>query len=100
MFDKMKELLEIKRKMDEVRKELDSMTLESEDNLVKVGISGSQNITRIVIKSDLGSADKSALESSLTETVNRAIKQSQKMAVEKMGALSGLALPKDMQSHA
>lgn len=93
MLDKMKELWDIKRKMDEMKKELDSVALESEDALVKVGISGSQTITSVVIKTDLASADKAKLEASLVETVNRAIKQSQKTAAEKMSKLSGLNLP-------
>ncbi len=99
MFDKMKELMELKRKMDEVKKELDSIALESEDALVKIGISGSQEITRVLIKGDLASADKAGLEASLVETINRAIKQSQRTAAGKMSQLSGLALP-EMENHA
>ncbi len=83
----------MKRQMDEVKKELDAITLESEDNYVRVGISGSQEIKSVSIKADLATADKAKLEASLTETVNRAIKQSQKAAAEKMSKLSGLKLP-------
>lgn len=93
MLDKMKELWEMKKKMDEIKKELDSVTLESEDALVKVGISGAQEIKRVTIKCDLASADKAALEASLAETVNRAVRQSQKTAAEKMSVLSGFKLP-------
>ena len=99
MMDKMKGLMEMKRKMDEIKKELESMNLESEDSMVRVGISGTQEITRVVIKDDLASADKAKLEASLAETINRAIKQSQKNAAEKMGKLSGLALT-DTENHA
>ncbi|HBB66430.1 MAG: hypothetical protein A2X28_02350 [Elusimicrobia bacterium GWA2_56_46] len=88
MFDKMKELMEMKRKMEEIKKELDSITLESEDNYVKVGISASQNVTGVTVKVDLATADKARLEASLTETINRAIRQSQKTAAEKMSKLS------------
>ena len=93
MLDKMKELWEMKKKMDEIKKELDAITLESEDSFVKVGISGSQEIKGVTIKVDLASADKAKLEAALTETVNRAIRQSQKSAAEKMGQLSGFKLP-------
>lgn len=88
MLDKMKELMELKRKMEEIKKELDLILLESEDNYVKVGISGSQTITGVTVKADLATADKARLEASLTETVNRAIRQSQKAAAEKMSKLS------------
>jgi len=93
MIDKMKELWEMKRKMDEIKKELDSITLESEDNFVKIGISGSQDIKSVAIKGELAALDKSKLEAALVETVNRAIKQSQKSAAEKMSKTSGLNLP-------
>lgn len=93
MLDKMKELWEMKKKMDEIKKELDAILLESEDNLVKVGISGAQEIKSVVIKCVLASADKAALEASLAETVNRAVKQSQRAAAEKMSVLSGFKLP-------
>jgi DNA-binding protein YbaB len=93
MLDKMKELWEMKQKMDEIKKELDGITLESEDNYVRVGISGSQEIRSVSIKADLATADKAKLEASLIETVNRAVKQSQKAAAEKMSKLSGFKLP-------
>ena len=93
MLDKMKELWEMKRQMDEIKKELDAVTLESEDNYVRVGISGSQEIKSVFIKVELPSADKAKLEASLAETINRAVKQSQKAAAEKMSKLSGFKLP-------
>ncbi|MBU2573619.1 MAG: YbaB/EbfC family nucleoid-associated protein [Elusimicrobia bacterium] len=93
MIDKMKQLWEMKQKMDEIKKELDAVTLESEDNYVKVGISGSQEIKSVTIKCELASADKAKLEAALVETVNRAVRQSQKSAAEKMGQLSDFKLP-------
>ncbi len=93
MLDKMKELWEMKKKMDAIKKELDSVTLESEDNYVKIGITGSQEIKSVSIKSDLATVDKAKLEASIVETVNRAIKQSQKTAASKMSQMSGLNLP-------
>ncbi len=93
MLDKMKELWEMKKKMEEIKKELEAIMLESEDSLVKVGISGTQEVKSVAIKCDLATADKAALEASLVETVNRAVRQSQKSAAEKMSILSGFKLP-------
>ncbi|PIU19778.1 MAG: nucleoid-associated protein, YbaB/EbfC family [Elusimicrobia bacterium CG08_land_8_20_14_0_20_59_10] len=90
MLDKMKQLMEMKSKMDEIKKELDSIILDSEDNLVRVSITGSQEIKAVTIKVELSTADKTKLEASLTETVNRAVRESQKTAAQKMSALSGL----------
>jgi len=90
MLDKMKQLWEMKKKMEEIKKELDGLVLESEDNLVKVAITGSQEIKAVTIKVDLATADKAKLEAALTETVSRAVRESQKAAAQKMSALGGL----------
>ncbi|MFH1620141.1 MAG: YbaB/EbfC family nucleoid-associated protein [bacterium] len=91
MLDKMKEMWELKKKMDTLKKELDSILLESEDNLVKIGISGSQEVKSVTVKGELSAIDKAKLEASLLETINRAVKQAQKAAVEKMGVIGGAA---------
>jgi DNA-binding YbaB/EbfC family protein len=90
MLDKMKQLWEMKKKMDEVKKELDAMVLASEDNMVKVTITGSQEIKSVEIKCDLTTANKAKLEASLSDTMNRAVRESQKSAAQKMSALGGL----------
>jgi len=90
MLDKMKQLWEMKRKMDEIKKELDGLELASEDSLVKVTITGSQEVKRVEIKGELAAADKRKLEAALTETVNRAVRESQKAAAQKMSALGGI----------
>ena len=90
MLDKMKQLWEMKKKMDELKKELDGLVLASEDNLVKVSITGSQEIKAVELKCELAATDKAKLERSLAETVNRAIKESQKSAAQKMSSLGGI----------
>ena len=90
MIDKMKQLWEMKKKMDELKKELDGLLLESEDNLVKVSINGSQEVKGVVIKTELAGLDKARLEAALTDTVNRAVRESQKAAAQKMSALGGI----------
>jgi len=90
MLDKMKQLWEMKTKMDQIKKELDVLLLASEDSLVKVNITGSQEIKSVEIKCDLATANKAKLEAALAETVNRAIRESQKSAAQKMSALGGI----------
>ena len=89
MLDKMKELMEMKKKMEEIKRELDAVSLMSEDSLVAVAINGSQEVKSVNIKGELSGMDKAKLESSIMETVNRAIRQSQKSAAEKMGGMTG-----------
>lgn len=90
MLDKMKQLWEMKRKMDEIKKELDALMLASEDSMVKVNITGSQEIKSVELKCDLATVSKNKLEAALAETVNRAVRESQKAAAQKMSALGGL----------
>lgn len=93
MFDKMKELMELKRKMDDLKSELDKLELESEDNNVSVRINGSQEVRSITIKRPHAALGQAELEASLKDTVNRAIRQSQKSAAEKMASLKGFNIP-------
>ncbi len=90
MLDKMKQLWEMKSKMDAIKKELDAMMLASEDSMVKVNITGSQEIKSVELKCDLATVSKNKLEAALAETVNRAVRESQKAAAQKMSALGGL----------
>ncbi|OIO01777.1 MAG: hypothetical protein COX65_05200 [Elusimicrobia bacterium CG_4_10_14_0_2_um_filter_56_8] len=90
MLDKMKQLWEMKGKMDAIKKELDVLLLASEDSLVKVSITGSQEVKGVEIKCDLATVSKAKLEAALAETVNRAVRESQKAAAQKMSALGGL----------
>lgn len=90
MFDKMKELMEMKRKMEELKRELDSLELVTEDSMVKVTITASQEVKRVELKGETASMDKAKLEAAFADTVNRAIRQSQKTAAERMHKLGGL----------
>lgn len=90
MLDKMKQLWEMKKKMDAIKKELDSLEMASEDSLVKITITGSQEVKSVEIKTDLAAADRKKLEASLADTFNRAVRESQKAAAQKMSALGGL----------
>lgn len=90
MFDKMKELMEMKRKMEELKRELDSLEMAAEDSMVKITITASQEVKKVEFKGEPASMDKAKLEVSVAETVNRAIKQSQKTAAERMHKLGGL----------
>ena len=90
MFDKMKELMEMKRKMEEIKRELDSLELAAEDSMLKITITASQEVRKVELKGEPASLDKGKLEASIADTVNRAIKQSQKTAAERMHKLGGL----------
>ena len=90
----MKELMDMKKQADRLKRELDASTVEvNEVQGVKIVISGSQNFRSLDIDEALVKAgDKRKLESDLLHSVNAAIRQSQNLAAQKMKAvMPGLA---------
>ncbi len=95
MFDQMKQLMEMKRQADKIKKELDAEKIEVNDvRSVKILINGSQNVQSITVADELiNPANKAKLESELTRAVNAAIRRSQEIAASKMKTMTGLNLP-------
>ncbi len=89
MFGKMKELMEMKRQADKIKKELDASQVEvSAVNGITLGINGSQNFSSIIIDENLLKPEnKQRLEKDLVKSLNAAINKSQQMAAEKMKAV-------------
>ena len=93
MFDKMKELMEMKKQADRIKKELDASMVEiNEVQGVKIVVNGSQNFQSLEIDNSLLNAgNKKKLENDLLRSVNAAIRQSQNLAAQKMrAAMPGL----------
>ena len=86
MFDKMKQLMELKKQADQIKRELDAITTEvNEVPGVKVVITGSQNIRSLEIDAQLLNPDnKRRLEGDILKSVNAAVKKSQQLAAQKM----------------
>ena len=95
MFDKMKGLFEMQKKMQAVKRELDntSFDIQSPDGLVKITMNGSQEVKEVVIKDGLGESEKARLAGALKDTFNRAIKRSQEVAAQKMKDVTGFNIP-------
>lgn len=82
-FDQMKQLKELQEKMEETKKRLDTIEVSSENEYVKVSVSGNRKIRNIeILKLD----DKLVLEGKLKTAVNDALDQADKvMQSEMMG---------------
>ncbi len=95
MFDKMKDLFAMQKKMQEVKRQLDDTTFEisSSDGVVKISMNGSQEVQSVAIKDNLTDAEKSRLAVILKDTFNRAIKRSQEVAASKMKDSIGFNIP-------
>ncbi len=95
MFDKMKSLFEMQKKMQEVKRELENTNfdIQSSDGLVKITMNGAQEVKEVMIKDNLNETEKARLSNSLKDTFNRGIKRSQEIAAQKMQNVTGLNLP-------
>ena len=95
MFNKMKGLMEMQKKMREVKRELENANfdIESSDKLVKITMNAAQEVKEVFISEDLEKLGKMHLESSLKDTFNRGIKRAQEIAAQKMKDVVGLDLP-------
>ncbi len=86
MFGKMKDMMEMKKQADQIKKQLDAEIVENEKiRGIKITINGAQKFTGIEIDDGLiDVSNKSRLQSDLLRALNSAIKDSQKIAQEKM----------------
>jgi DNA-binding YbaB/EbfC family protein len=95
MFDKIKNLMDMQKKMQEIKRQLDSMTFEikSSDGLVTIGMNGSQEVQSVSIAADAAGLKPDLLERAFKDTFNRAIKRSHELAAQKMKDITGINLP-------
>lgn len=95
MFDKMKQLMEMQKQMQQMKRELDStyFDITSSDNMVKITMNGSQEVREVVLQRAPGECDKAKLENAIKDAYNRGIKKSQQVAAEKMKSMPGMNIP-------
>ena len=93
MFDKMKQLYDLKKQADQLKKELAQITVEGSGGrgAVKVSMSGEMKIVSLTISPDaMDPARKNKLEEAVREAVNQGVDNAQKAAAMKMGDLAKL----------
>ena len=84
----MKKVMEIKQKMDEIKKRLETIEVWAENDYVKVTANGNRKIKDITI---LNNDDKTTLESKLQSAINEALEKSDNiMQSEMLGATKGM----------
>ena len=95
MFDKVKELMELRKKADKLKKELEATIIEvNETRGIKLVINGAQIVQSIEIDEGLLSpAQKNRVQMDLLKSFNNGVKKSQQAAANKMRNIPGLNLP-------
>ncbi len=89
MLDKMKQLMEMKRQADLIKRELESVIVDVQDvRGIKVTINGSQHFKSIEIdEALLNPANKARLQADLLRSLNAAVGKSQGVAAQKMKSI-------------
>ena len=92
MFEKMKQLMQLKSQMAEIKKRLDDMVVKTKSSKgnIEITISGSQEIKEVAVLTDINDCSKEDLANEIKEATNKAIKESQAMAAKTMGNIAGL----------
>lgn len=95
MLDKVKQMMELKRQADQLKKELEAIKLEvTEARGIKVVINGAQIVQSIEIDDSLLSpASKNRIQMDLLRSINTAVKKSQQQAANKMKNMPGFNFP-------
>ncbi len=95
MFDKMKALMDMQKKMQEMKRELDNtnVEIESPNGMVKIVMTGSQEIKDVKILKTVSESEYGSLEGALKDSFNKGIKRSQDIAAQKMKTITGLNIP-------
>jgi DNA-binding protein YbaB len=95
MLDKVKQLMDLKRQADQLKKELEAIKLEvAEVRGIKIVVNGAQSFQSIEIdESLLTPANKNRIQMDLLRSVNSAVKKSQQQAANKMKNMPGFNLP-------
>jgi DNA-binding protein YbaB len=93
MFDKLKGLMELQKKMQQIKAELDRTTFDiaSGDGTVTITMNGAQQVEDVRLPA--GQDADGRLAAALKDSFNRAIKRSQEIAAQKMKDAAGLQLP-------
>lgn len=100
MFNQMKQLMEMKKKAEELQKQLAAMKVERSNSsgTLRVTVNGAQQVETITLDPVwMGVDKKDALEKSLVTTLNDALNEAQKksaaQAASLMQGLKGLNIP-------
>ena len=86
-----KKAKEIQQNAQKLQDELESMEIEgkSDDDMVKVWISGNQLPLRVEVNKDIANADKEQIEKSILEAIQKAHESSTSTMKERMNDLTG-----------
>lgn len=93
-FSKAWEMMKLQQEAMKVKKELENTYIESEVNWLVITVNGEMKVEKTEFETDalisgLSKEQKESLEKAITEAVNKWVKESQKVAADKMQWVMG-----------
>lgn len=77
-FDQMKQLNEMKSKMEDIKRKMDELEIIEENQFLKVVVSGNRKIKTLEIKDATGSSEN------MVQTINRALEKTDALVQKEM----------------
>ncbi len=87
MFNKMKQFKEMRSQAKTMQEKLAQETVTVEKSGIKVVMDGNMKVTSVAINPEM---DHKAIEKTMTDNINEAIKKTQKLMAQKMQEMGGL----------
>ncbi len=88
-YSKAKDLLKLQQEAQKIQNELSNIHIEAEVDGVVITVDGQMKIIGVTIEDESILKDKTRLEKSTMEAINKGIKKSQEIAAEKMKSVMG-----------
>lgn len=89
MFGNISQLLEMKKKAEEIKAKLESIVVTETHNGISIDCNGNKKILAIHIEPSMMN-DKTKLEGNLIEAINKTVASAEKASVGDMAAMAGL----------
>jgi DNA-binding protein YbaB len=91
MFDKLKDIIELKKKMAEVKNRLDAMVIKTQSpkKYFEITLNGSQEVKEVKVLQKLDGVDEAVIEREIREIINKSVRDSQMLAARAMSDVSG-----------
>ena len=87
MFEKLKQLKDLRDKAKTLQNALGAETITAEKNGIKIIMDGNMNVSSVTLAAEMSKAE---LEKKLPDAINDTIKKAQRVMAEKMRAMGGL----------
>lgn len=85
----MQQMREMQKQAQEMKKQMEAEIIEYENDGIKIVLNGAQDIQSVSFDDDFDFSDKEEVGEKVKDTINKAIKESQKTVAKKMRGMMG-----------